>query len=216
MKLSQNKINLEMDAVRLLRVMIVIESEARRRAENKWEIEGVCWTDRLLSQFVDLPVDRIRSAVEWLIRREFITCGNNTYLVEDEGQQYYSGLLRQSKFLNDLDFREEVLSGMDKNGRRTRIDNAVLPGSETPPINKNDPEKIFSRLELNRKIKQAEATKLGIDIAEFDRRLQDGSIHLCRGYRREQHIGIFDRNGKSWRSLCRICRKAKRKGGEVK
>jgi hypothetical protein len=99
---------------------------------------------------------------------------------------------------------------MDKNGQRSEIDTAVLPGVETPTYN-DDFDEVIQRRQISARLKRQTATELGITIAEFDRRLLDGSLHVCNGTGDGVHIGIFHRNGKCWRSLCRKCENIKRR-----
>ena len=199
---EQYRIDLERDGVRILGAVISYGG-------------GLTWSQRMMAHVLRCPEGRVEAAVSELEALGYM----RQYRPTAEGREYYSGALAQSaSSISVHEWRREVLSGVAQRSagrrhadwQRTSIDNAVLPGQPSRPANEQTPERILEEVQRSRLLKRRLCNRLGIDMYEYDRRVADGSLHQCKGHDGVPHIGIFDRQGKGWRYLCKVCRQRKR------
>ena len=170
------------------------------------------WTNRILADLSRMESQETNSAVTKLQLCGYLARHQGSYILTDDGREYYAGLCKQPTVSESIQaWKNEVLTGMDHKGRRSVIQHAVLPGSPTREAEHTSLETLLTRA----KTKQMMMSQLGIDAQEYDRRICDGSLHLCRGWDGVPHQGIFHRRSKNngWQYLCRDCRKTLRKRG---
>ena len=200
MKTKQQKIDAETDAVAVLAVFLRFQSVER---------QGLIWSKKMVGQAAVLSESRTTVAFEWLENRSYIACHLQEYLVTDAGHDYYDGICKRPTHQTDRKFKDEVLTGgYVRKGRlhQTGLINAALPGTAPPHREDSDPEKIFAKNQQQLHEVNMVAAQLGVTTGQYSKLFKAGRIRLCNGGG-VPHAGIFDRNGKGWRSKCRICRK---------
>lgn len=172
---------------------------------------GLVWTKRTIAHVANFHEARVDTAVCLLERNGYISISGGRYDPTQDGREYYQSALRRATIGTSLTaWKDEVLTGMDRLGERTSIDTAALPGPVVMQANYDTPERIMGAYEVELRAKKKVCRALGIDLEEYARREKDGSLHLCRGFDKIPHIGIFGRRGKGWQHLCKACRKRQR------
>ena len=195
----------EQDALRVLHLLIAFAPHD--------DAGPLSWTTKNIGQAVDMSLTRSTAAVRRLERLGYIS----DYWPTIDGRRYYDEARSKPSLAGNLHaWKTEVLTGMDPRGAPTLIDNAVLPGSESVPRHMQTPEQLLMRADLDRRAKSRQASDLGIELEEFERRLLDGSAHICKGGVDGPHVGIFDKHGKGWQYMCRRCTKTARIKARVK
>jgi len=204
--MQQTKIDLEQAALRILNCIISFEPAD----EGDW----VVWTADILSTITRLDHKLFARAIGIMQKLDYLCIHNGEYVITQGGRDYYDAAKRKPEIKISIQkWREEVLTGMTTNGKRSNIVRAVLPGSTQPTQTKNEIEETFCRHELNRRLKKKVLRELGISMFDYEKKLVDGSIQICKGIGDGKHVGIFHRKrkGKGWQHLCIKCRQQQRK-----
>lgn len=184
-----NKITREQDAVAILGVMVAFGNS-----------NDLIWTPMIYSELLRLSVDRVNDVLGMLLDAGYMSIHQGSYLITDDGRDHYASVCRRPEYEDSKRWKDEALSGIDSDGRQTKISDAVLPTatSRPPP---NQPLEISIRPECEL------AALLSLSADEIVRRLKDGSLHVCNGGGKP-HPGIFHRNNSrynGWQALCRRC-----------
>jgi hypothetical protein len=175
---------------------------------------GVSWSAVNLGQFLTIPLQRIRFAVEWLESKKYIWTPRNVYSLTEFGIEYVEGLAQRTDIGKPGDtfkFKDEALTGMNAKGGRSSIDRAVLPTGKTPHTTRT-PEDTMIEKDRTLKSKEALADRLGITVEKLQQFIFEGRLAHCK---KCDSVGIFDvsfYNGAQRRqSYCRKCRKKVKK-----
>jgi hypothetical protein len=126
-------------------------------------------------------------------------------LTEDGTREYLQALLDPRLKLDTTAFRNEVLTGMTRNGLETEIDNAVLPNNSAPVDEKKDSDIVNAIdliMELSRFSDANNETRESIVEG-----INSGRVGVCN--KGKPHFGIFHKKGNGYRNVCRECRKSK-------
>ncbi|MCP4604515.1 MAG: hypothetical protein GY847_29005 [Proteobacteria bacterium] len=199
------KIANEQDSIRILATLISYADNADR--------VHLIWTIDSLSQLTRIPDTRVQVAVASLVREKHLYIHKGEYQITDAGRLYYDAVCLQPIINASLHaWKTEVLTGMTQTGNRSKIDNAVLPSPARKQQHRDNPEQLFGQLENEIKAKKKLMNELGVDMAELNKRMSDGSLRYCKGVGYGSHVGIFDRDRNRWQYLCRRCRKWQRTG----
>ncbi len=190
MKRSQKKINTEVDAVRVLMTISV------------WNV-GLRWNQRMFCELFGWSQMHCNEVIEWLAARDLVELRGAQCFISSQGREHLAGALIKPQIqISIRAWKDEVLSGMDSRGRQTKIDRAALPSPGREQSTSESADEIIGREQTWDRMARA----LGLSRGAFDDGVSEGRIRACKG----GHVGIFDRNGKGWRSLCRKCRRAGR------
>ena len=200
---TPEQIRLEQDAVMILSSLIHYGP-------------GLVWTQRTIAHVLRCPERRVAAALSRLTDDGHLRIKGGSYMPTLEGREYFDGVCRDRRFAYSThEWRLEVLTGTDYHGQQTTIDRAVLPGPVERPVVDYTPEKALQEAEQQERRVRKLCSRLGIDREEYERRIKDGSIKLCKGIDPLfPHIGIFDRHGGKrggFQYLCRECFKKVRK-----
>lgn len=201
---AQNKINREMRAFKLLGII------------KSFPLDTI-WTNKRLSKLSRIDVSTVQTITWSLVSVGYLNTYRGIYRITDKGLDFYDSAKSKPWFDAFREWRNEALSGITNAGEQSQIDNAILPKSGGRTYGDKSPEDIYSHYESDMRMRQRVARELNISIAEYDERIRDGSIHVCKGIDFDnegeliQHLGIFDRHKQGWQHLCRKCRKRLRK-----
>jgi hypothetical protein len=204
---EQQKIQRQIDSVKILSAILDIGN-------------GALWTAEIIQEYTGLDRDSSKTAIQYLQNKGLLSIYRGAYSVTEDGKEYFAGACTRPEIrTNFLQWKADVLSGLTEERsrrhkwmvtRETEISNAALPGAPCYPSNDITPEDLMSDKELEHIAKKTLADGLGIGIAEYDRRMAEGSIRLCE-YGGEKHMGIFHKKGPNrWQPICRDCRSKKR------
>jgi len=181
---------------------------------------SVWWTRDQLLYSSGLTETDLSAGIKALMLAQYVVAGKNAYRLTSNGQAYYAACVRRPELNTNLfAWKAEVLSGIKEEKSKTsgfivsvesEITRGALPSGNDRPQKVQTPEQIIAEAQSGLKLRQQTAKKLGITVEEFDERLKDGSIRICPGIGEGEHIGVFHRKGKYWRSRCRECEKKRR------
>lgn len=209
--IAQKRINRQVTATKVLALLIRFQNEK----------DGLIWTSQMIAAHTRLDEETAKTAIEWLEGKSYLSYHLGNYIVTDAGLDYYDGAVdRPAVKTSPLAFKNEVLSGVkevacdDRSlGKRTvptSIQTPVLPGHEKMHSREPDPETFLRGKQEREQFKRRLMKELSLSEEGLMRALEEDRIRECKGHDKQKHIGIFDRKGKYWHSLCRQCRKIKR------
>jgi len=156
--------------------------------------------------------ERSERTVRLLHRRGYIFTHRDHHQITEDGREYVAQAIAQMDVRGSTaTWKDEALSGITLAGKRSKITRAVIPCPKHGTGRPRSPEDVVARAQQQRKEHAKEATRLGVTPDQLTAWIESGRVHICHGGK-EPHAGVFDRNGKGWRSKCRECRK--RLGGK--
>jgi len=177
----------------------------------------MAWSKSSLSRVSRIDYEDVLSSIGRLLYDGLITDYRAEYTITDFGRECYKEALDKPYIGSILAWRNEVSTGMTASGNRSGIENPVLPKPEGAPRSTATAEERYAQMELDRLAKEKASSILGIAIDEYEQRVNDGSIRVCKGTELDsngeqiEHVGIFDPDGKGWQRRCKECRKKTRK-----
>ncbi|MCP4540123.1 MAG: hypothetical protein GY832_23545 [Chloroflexi bacterium] len=172
---------------------------------------GLVWTAGRLAELMGWPRPMGEGVVEYLHGHGYLTTHRGEYLITDAGHTWIEESVAQACVRESIAaFADEALTGITKSGKRSKLTRAALPGSSHEQHHTRSPEDQIARAQLERKAQAKEAKRLNITVEQFTKGLETGRVHICKGGD-EPHLGVFDRMGDRWQSLCRKCRKQQRR-----
>lgn len=173
--------------------------------------DGLTWSTQTVSDLLKWPPSRADGVVRWSVNKGYLSIGRGIYGVTVEGREFVGMSIAQARVRASMtEFRDEVLTGITKTGKRSLIDRAVLPTAPPHKDRSKCPEWAVMRAQLEDKAHRKEAKRLGLTVKEYHRGLKSGEVHLCKGID-GPHVGRFHRHGDRWQDLCIECRKKQRK-----
>ena len=177
-----------------------------------YPVESPLWTGKIFARQLGLPLQDVNAALVYLQTNGFIYRYRGEYRLTDAGRALYDEARQQPHIVEDLGaWKDEVLTGMRRNGQQTTIERAAIPRTHDDERTHDNPEASVIVSQESARAHRRIARELSIGLREYRRRMQDGSIRPCREYDREAHVGIHHRKGGYWHSLCRDCRQRKRR-----
>lgn len=196
---TQTQINTEMDALRILCHLLIFH-------------DGYIWTQYTFVDFLCWDEPRVKKAIDWLIKKEYVEKITGSYVRTELGREYYEGAKHKPAMrISVAAWKAEALTGLKQmttsgshqDWQRSDIDNAVIPKSTAPDFSTFDttPEgACLAQEEIARAQKRQKrlARALGLSYSKFKRLLEMGLIKKCKGINDQgSHIGRFHKNGKS-------------------
>jgi len=143
------------------------------------------------------------------IKRCLIGFVNNLHFVSELGRDKVKNAKSKYYFADgsNVEFRGEVLSGMDCFGDETEIENAALDKKGPPKF--NGTHVLDDMVDAIAEIREF-AAKNGILTETCIEYMKLGRVGYCRGNdNNDRHIGYFYKNGSGYRSICRECMRRK-------
>ena len=193
--------NVEKNAIRVLGVII---------AHGKHG-DGLIWAVSMIAEFISMDQMDVAAGIRWLRNRKYIFVHNAEYGVTNEGKDWYRLIRKTSKDVHGSlhKFKQEVLTGArERIGRggkpvlvQTKMKSAALPKKLMREDSRTDYEPEMMTTE---EIVKGISDMTGMQVRDVTKFWQDGRIKLCKGYNCDEHIGVFDKNGKYLRNLCRV------------
>jgi hypothetical protein len=173
-----------------------------------------------LGRALGVPSHEIPPVMMWLRRRVYIYVDRAYIYLTTEGRNWLHGLDPRADTTKPgqvQEFRNEVLTGMTegqgkagKVSEQTEIQNPVLPKPKGKKDSYADFQHDMSLPAAGEVIRRLVSRETGASRGQVEQWATEGRVRPCRGWMRDQHIGVFDRNGDGFRSLCRACEKEKR------
>lgn len=180
-----------------------------------WMLEGPSTTSAIYSH-VHASRDDIDAALTNLLHRGLASLGRGEYRLSEEGRELYESLTRATRQnnvvtndeydgrkLNTTEFRDEALSGLTQNGKKSPINRAALPMIED--IRSGIIEPALEIAMQYRKI----ADQLNISTTEVHMGLASGEIRWCGGCKRWGKFHQHKSRPNGWQQYCVNCRKHK-------
>ena len=169
--------------------------------------ESPIWTLGSISDFHGWTRARSKRVLASLHKRGFVVVSRGHYYVTGEGRDYLQQCRDQCRERRSISaFKDEALTGIRPDGTRSKLTAAVLPTGIEHTGRQRSPEEHMMRAQAEHTALKKHAEELEMSVAELEGHLQTGRVHRCNGGK-VPHLGIFDRNGKGWRNVCRKCRK---------
>jgi DNA-binding MarR family transcriptional regulator len=173
--------------------------------------ENLVWTAGSISDLFGWTRARSKRVLANLCRRGFVVTSRGHYFVTNEGRDYLQQARDQCRERRSISaFKDEALTGIRPDGTRSKLTAAVLPTGIEHTGRQRSPEDQMMRAQAEQTANRKHAEELGLTVAELEAHLLTGRVHRCEGGG-VPHIGIFDKNGKGWRNVCRKCRKEGKK-----
>lgn len=176
----------------------------------------VLWTrEQLWSRLRTVKLPEVVDGLRWLLEASYVQQSKDMYSLTRDGRAAYSTAIdtNTKTVFPDMEFRDEVLTGMDKNGNQTRIENALLPHKCHSDVRGQQFEDVMS---VSWRVNDL-AARLQIPPQEVKSALRYGLIAICNGWRPDQepHVALFhahrsQRNGPRRQHLCKRCYKEQR------
>ena len=215
---EQRQIERQQDAMRVLELMV---RHQNRTGPDDYS-DGLAWTVEMLAfHLASMTEEEIGGALRWLYRRGYVEQGRGQWFTTKEGRSWLCDETKSVVLASGAavsEFRNEALTGTDRDGHRSRLTWAALPS----PVAVNNHENAVEASAINQCMlankMRAIAAKLGLDLDETSEGIRTGRVRKCKGIEGvEPHWGVFHRanekNGKRWQSLCVECRKKQRGKG---
>ena len=174
------------------------------------------YTTKMFCELLDIDTHDATAALEWLHTEGHVTSHLGMYDVTDDGIDLAHAMGEHPTInLGDelQDWKDEVLSGLTQEynkatkkwvSARSDIDTAVLPTAERHASSQS-PEDIYLRRVESLEDDILLAEHFDISLERLHLYQEEGRIKQCG-----DHVGIFDRDRKHWKSKCRACRKEDR------
>lgn len=201
-------IDLERNAWSVLGLMLRFQ----RTDENGACNDGLVWTLKMIAHALRLTELNADEAILWLIERKYVERRDGEYYTRSEGRLAYQEMLDNPRFQTAqsvAEFRDEVLTGANRYGRQSKLENAVLPSPQRKTTQSLE-EDIIKRCTWARKVATI-GSELGLGFTETLNGLNSGQIRRCN----DDHWGFFyphnGKNGQKWQYQCRECQKKYRK-----
>ena len=210
--MEQNRIDNEQNAMRVLELMIQYQNRTERNGFD----DGLSWTiDMISAQLNIVDINEAQNAIELLSKRGLVERRGRGWFYTEDGLNTFRDELKAlsiSAGKEDIEFRNEALTGIDRNGRRSKLTWAALPKSSINHGSNNrveeDTLKECIRMSLIRSI----AAKLGKTIDETMNAIEIGQIKTCaKCGEYAWHYRHNGTNGKKFQSSCVNCIKKARK-----
>jgi hypothetical protein len=167
-----------------------------------------------LATFLSISMSDAQKACDWLKTRKYVWKPRGAYQLTDTGLEFLSGLRENPVTDAAKDayrWKMEALTGITNSGKRSEIKSAVLPTGKMPHETRT-PEDIIMDKHQAMKSRENLARYLGVDLDTLKKHIRDGRLRHCKHC---DSPGIFDKSMKNgrlyWRSMCRKCRKKRRK-----
>lgn len=214
MNTHQRRIDVERDAIGILRHMVV---QNWRYLGGEWVFfsGGVHWTIQVFEELLGdpWPTERIANALQWLIGRRYLLQAGEEYRGTVEGCEAYSEAVRSNAFAVNIGaWKDEALTGMTASGQRSSLDNAALPSPGRPPQGNHD-DAFFRALEHSRWVDRL-AEEHNVDAATVRQWADEGLLKQCNqcGKVRRHHRDKGRNTG--FKHACVECEKRRRKKNE--
>jgi hypothetical protein len=208
---SKNQMSTQQNGYQILGVMIAWGPDPIRETSGQ-----VLWTrEQLWSRLRSVKLPEVVEGLRWLLTASYVERSKDMYSITRDGRDAYSTARDTSTktAFPDVAFREEVLTGMNKDGYQTRIENARLPHTCHEEVRGQQLEDLMS---VSWRVNDL-AARLQISQHEVKSALRDGLIAICNGWRPDQepHVALFhahrsQRNGPRRQHLCKRCYKEQR------
>jgi len=159
-------------------------------------------------------------AIGWLLKKQLIFHHKGSYHITTVGVEFLERVgLFSRRPQNPSKWKDEALTGVREKtsqasghvvSEQSKIDRAVLSTSTMDADEGIRPDKVLAEIQNLERCRSSVCRQLGIDSDEYRSLLKEGRLRICQNG--HPHIGVFDRNGPNrWKSICRRCRKEKRK-----
>lgn len=195
------------------------EQDRAREAADVWKVldlfvrdqendPGLSWSVLLVAREARLEEARALRAVTTLVRwRCLAACYGGLYKLTQEGLEAYHGALRSPALFDATEWIWTARTGMAPDGKKTTIENAVIPTREvrTPSPADLEPDPL-----ANHHVAKMVSEELGVTYARAVAWIEQGKVFKCPGFGRGPHMARENDRHK----LCAACAKRKDRNRE--
>lgn len=184
--------------------------------------ESLIWTVSMIAKFLSVDPLDVAASIRWMRKNAYMYLHQGQMGITSDGKSWYGVLSRTSGVASGYHgYKEEVLTGAVESksdgGFRTLVptskENAVLPKKiDGDKSSKNREPDVMSTGQIIAEL----ARMTGLSKRQVGGYLTDGRVRICKGLDGNRHVGVFDRNGKYLRSLCKKCRAKQHQRRKVK
>jgi RNA polymerase-binding transcription factor DksA len=220
---EQSRIDTDANALRILGMLKRFQAkslsdndDSTRSALDRIIRDGLLWTAKMIElQLSGMTEKTTRDALAVLLKRGLVQKGKNEqWFVTFEGRNAYDDEMhsRLMTCTGEARFRNEALTGVDEQGRRSKLTWAALPCQcEGGRENRVEQETIDQCTRIERVRRACDRYQIPVDAAL--EKIKTGEIRYCREC--GDDIAIFHRhngaNGKQWQSTCVECRRKQKR-----
>lgn len=178
---------------------------------------NIAWTISAISEHFGLEKADCIMAVHWLVMNDLLEHRSGQYYRTSSGEYAYHLASQASAQLDasPWEWKDEVLSGMDKWGDQTKIDGAALPATGKPGSHGNSEERFALTRIQHMSNMQKIADTVELPLKATIEGIADETIKKCtccgEWKRPDQYWRKNAKNGQKLQSACIDCMKAKRK-----
>jgi len=144
-------------------------------------------------------------------RKKLVKAGwlDRSYQLATEGEAAIQEAIDHPEIIqNEHEWKDEALTRITKEGKRSKIEDPVIPSNTT--YYKNDPEKHLIKYEITLKWIRALSLKFDLSEDKIHEMIKSGEINYCKGdHPDNDRAQIFGRDGNRWQRLCKKCRAKK-------
>jgi hypothetical protein len=210
MAISQKKINLESLSNRIM--LLLVQFQARTQSGSL--DDGLVWTTNMIAGQLRIPTADVSVALIGLLKLGYVEQRGKEWVKTIDGETLFLEEIRDTRIkTSSVEFRDEALTGITKNGNRSKLTRAALPSlSEPSHGHRNKEEDAAIEVSMRSSAIRTIAKDLDMSLDEVAEGLRTGRVGRCKGIDGVGHWGIFHKRSEGgWKHLCKNCLNRNRK-----
>ena len=202
--MSQKKINLESLSNKIMLLLVQFQA----RTESGSLDDGLVWTVEMIAGQLRISTDDISVALIGLLKLGYVEQRGKEWVKTIDGETLFLEEIRDIRIrTSSVEFRDEALTGMTKDGNESKLTMAALPSlSEPSHGHRNKEEDEAIKVSMRSSAIRTIARDLEMSPEDVADGLRTGRVGRCKGIDGVGHWGIFHKRSEGgWKHLCKIC-----------
>jgi hypothetical protein len=207
--MSQEKTDSESLSNRIMLLLVQFQT----RTESGSLDDGLVWTAEMIAEQLRISTSNVSVALIGLLKLGYVEQRGKEWVKTVDGETLFLEEIRDTRIrTSSVEFREEALTGMTKDGNQSKLTMAALPSlSEPAHGHRNKEEDEAIKVSMRSSAIRTIARDLDMSLDEVADGLRTGRVGRCKGIDGVGHWGIFHKRSEGgWKHLCKTCLNRKR------
>jgi hypothetical protein len=202
--MSQEKTDLESLSNRIMLLLVQFQTRTQSGSLD----DGLVWTAEIIAEQLRISTSNVSVALIGLLKLGYVEQRGKEWVKTVDGETLFLEEIKDTRIrTSSVEFRDEALTGMTKNGNRSKLTRAALPSlSEPSHGHRNKEEDEAIEVSMRSYAIRTIARDLDMSPKEVADGLRTGRVGICKGIDGIGHWGIFHKRSEGgWKHLCKTC-----------